>query len=177
MVLDVFYVSSSFHLVPSCTLCFAEALEVHDFARTQELDDIADVGIVRKAENVVVGHARLLLCCEVLCQVCDGVACDLHGAGRPGCTGGKLREDADRVVDKIGRKARLADLLLREITRKLVDDGTNHLEMPQLLCADVGQQAFELGVGHGIALGKVAQRCAKLPIRASIYQLTIKMAG
>ena len=61
MVLDVFYVSSSFHLVPSCTLRFAEALEVHDLTRTQELDDIADVRIIGKAENVVVGHARLLL--------------------------------------------------------------------------------------------------------------------
>lgn len=64
MVLDVFYVSSSFHSVSSCTLCFAEALEVHDLTRTQELDDIADVRIIGKAENVVVGHARLLLCCD-----------------------------------------------------------------------------------------------------------------
>ena len=63
MALDVFYVSSSFHPVSSCTLCFAEALEVHDLARTQELDDVVDVGIVGKAQDVIVGHARLLLCC------------------------------------------------------------------------------------------------------------------
>ena len=39
----------------------AEALEVHDLARTQELDDVVDVGIVGKAQDVIVGHARLLL--------------------------------------------------------------------------------------------------------------------
>ena len=42
----------------------AEALEVHDLARTQELDDVVDVGIVGKAQDVIVGHARLLLCCN-----------------------------------------------------------------------------------------------------------------
>ena len=138
MVLDVFYVSSSFHSVSSCTLCFAETLEVHDLTRTQELDDIADVRIIGKAENIVVGHARLLLCCKVLCQVGDGVARNLHGAGGPRRAGGKLREDAGRVVDKIGGEARLADLLLRQIARELVDNGADHLKMPQLLCADCG---------------------------------------
>ena len=76
--MDVFYVSSSFHLVPSCTLRFAEALEVHDLARTQELDDVVDVGIVGKAQDVIVGHARLLLGGEVLGEVGDGIARDLH---------------------------------------------------------------------------------------------------
>ena len=58
--MDVFYVSSSFHLVPSCTLCFTEALEVYDLARTQEFDYITHVRIVGKAQNVVIRHARLL---------------------------------------------------------------------------------------------------------------------
>mgnify|MGYP001348676451 CR=1 FL=1 len=44
----------------------------------------------------------------------------------------------------------------------------NHLQMPQLLCADVGQQALELGVGHGVALGEVAQRRAELAVRAAV---------
>ena len=74
MALDVFYVSSSFHPVSSCTLRFTEALEVHDLARPQELDDVVDVGIVGKAQDVIVGHARLLLCGEVLGEVGDGIA-------------------------------------------------------------------------------------------------------
>ena len=64
MVLDVFYVSSSFHSVSSCTLCFTEALEVYDLARTQEFDDITHVRIVGKAQDIVVRHARFLLCCD-----------------------------------------------------------------------------------------------------------------
>lgn len=59
-VVDVFLVQA----VLGEAQAFAEALEVHDLTRTQELDDIADVRIIGKAENVVVGHARLLLCCD-----------------------------------------------------------------------------------------------------------------
>lgn len=172
--MDVFYVSSSFHSVSSCTLCFTEALEVHDLARTQEFDDITHVRIVGKAQNVVIRHARLLFRSQVLCEVRDGVARDLHGARRPRVTRGELWENARRVVDKVRLEPSLLDLLLGQIARKLVNDRADHLEMPQLLCADVGQQALELGVGHGVALGEVAQRRAELAVRASIYQLTIK---
>ena len=75
---------------------------------------------------------------EVLRQVGDGVAGDLHGAGRPGIARGKLRENARRVVHKIGIKARFPDLLLAEIARELVHDRADHLKMPQLLGADRG---------------------------------------
>ena len=136
--MDVFYVSSSFHLVPSCTLCFTEALEVHDLARTQEFDDITHVRIVGKAQNVVIRHARLLFRSQVLCEVRDGVARDLHGARRPRVTRGELWENARRVVDKVRLEPSLLDLLLGQIARKLVNDRADHLEMPQLLCADCG---------------------------------------
>ena len=105
---------------------------------------------------------------QILRQVRDGVARDLHGARRPRVARGELRENACRVVDKIGLESSLLDLFLREISRELVDDRTDHLQMPQLLGADVGQQALELGVGHGVALGEVAQRRAELAVRASI---------
>lgn len=42
----------------------AEALEVHDLPGTQEADGIADVRVIGKAENVVIGNAGLLLCCD-----------------------------------------------------------------------------------------------------------------
>ena len=51
-----------------------------------------------------------------------------------------------------------------------MDDGADHLEMPQLLCADIGQQAFELRIGHGVALGKIAQRRAELAVRAAVLR-------
>ena len=40
----------------------AEALKVHDFALAEEFDNVVYVGVVGEAKNVVVGHARLLLC-------------------------------------------------------------------------------------------------------------------
>jgi hypothetical protein len=43
---------------------FAEPLEVDDFAFAQELDDVVHVRVVAEAENIVVGHAGLLLCCN-----------------------------------------------------------------------------------------------------------------
>ena len=44
--------------------CFAEALEMDDFPGTQEFNDVVDVRIVRKPQNIVVGDAGLLLCCD-----------------------------------------------------------------------------------------------------------------
>ena len=43
------------------TQAIGEALVVNDLALAQELDGIAHVGVVRQTQNVVVGHARLLL--------------------------------------------------------------------------------------------------------------------
>ena len=39
----------------------AEALEVHQLALAQEFDGVAHVGVVDQAQDVVVGHAGLLL--------------------------------------------------------------------------------------------------------------------
>ena len=121
---------------------------MHDLARPQELDDVVDVGIVGKAQDVIVGHARLLLGGEVLGEVGDGIARDLHRRRRPRIAGGELREHAGRVVDEIGIEAGLLDLIYREVPRELMDDGADHLKMSQLLCTDIGQQTLELGVGH-----------------------------
>ena len=64
---------------------FAETLEMDDFALTEEADGIGDVGIVGKAQDVVVDDARLLFGGQVLGDVGDGVALDLkrrRGEGR-----------------------------------------------------------------------------------------------
>ena len=68
----------------------------------------------------------------------DGIARDLHRRRRPRIAGGELREHAGRVVDEIGIEAGLLDLIYREVPRELMDDGADHLKMPQLLGADRG---------------------------------------
>ena len=59
-VVDIFLVQA----VLGEAQAFTETLEVHDLARTQELDDVAHVRIVGKAQDIVVRHARFLLCCD-----------------------------------------------------------------------------------------------------------------
>lgn len=78
-------------------------------------------------------HGRSI-CCEILCEIGDGVAGDGHGRGAPGGTGGGLRVDAGGVVDKVICEAGRLDLLLCERPRQLVHDRADHLQMPQLLC-------------------------------------------
>ena len=40
----------------------AEPLVMHDLPLAEELDGLADVGVIAEAEDIVVGHPRLLLC-------------------------------------------------------------------------------------------------------------------
>lgn len=42
----------------------AEALEMHDFACTQELDRFAYIRVIDQAQQIVIRRARLLLCCN-----------------------------------------------------------------------------------------------------------------
>ncbi len=46
------------------TLWFTEALEVRHFTLAQEFERIADIRIIDQAQQVVVGCARFLLCCN-----------------------------------------------------------------------------------------------------------------
>ena len=45
---------------------FAKSLEVYDLPLAQEPDSIVDVWVIAEAENIVVGNASFLLCCELV---------------------------------------------------------------------------------------------------------------
>ena len=121
------------HTVLGKAQAFAEALEVDDFAGAQELDGIVDVRVVGQAQDVVIRHACLLLGGQILRQVGDQIALDGHGRRVPREARGRRRIDARRVVDEVGVKARGVDILLGEIARQLMDDGADHLQMPEFL--------------------------------------------
>lgn len=110
---------------------FAEALEVDDLPFTQEADDVVDVRIVGETKDVVVGEAGFLLCRQVLRQIGDDVAGDLHGRGRPGVAGGELRIDAGGVIHKISVEAGGFDLLFAQVAGELMDQGAHHFQVPQ----------------------------------------------
>ena len=113
----------------------AKALVMHNLALAQELDGVAHIGIIRKAQDVVIRYAGLLLGGEVFVDVCQRVA--RYGDAR--CTerraGGRYRVNARRVVDEIRIKALLLNLLLRQIPRQLVHDCSHHLEMSEFFGA------------------------------------------
>ena len=64
------------------------------------------------------------------------------------------------MVDEIRVKAALLHLLLGERAGELMHDRADHLQMAQFLRANIGQKAFQLGIGHGIALTQVAEGSA-----------------
>ena len=74
------------------------------------------------------------------------------------------------MIDEIRRKGALLLLLLRQVPRELVDDRADHLQMPELLRADIRQQAALLVKRHGIALGQIPKRRAKLAVRAAVLR-------
>ena len=111
---------------------------MHDLTRPQEFNGIVDVRIIGQPQDIVVGHAGLLLGGKVFGEVGDGVARDLHGGGRPRIAGRKLREYACRMIDKVGIEAGFLDLVDREVPRELMDNGADHLKVSQFLCADRG---------------------------------------
>ncbi len=45
---------------------FTKPLEVHNFAGAQEFNGVFYVGVVGKAENIVVSGAGFLFCCELI---------------------------------------------------------------------------------------------------------------
>ena len=59
---DIFLI----HPLRSQTQGFAEALEMDHLAFPEETDDVVDIRIVAQAENVVIGGAGLLLCCDFI---------------------------------------------------------------------------------------------------------------
>ena len=111
-------------------------------------------------------HSRTI-CSHILEQVGDRVSLRLELAGIKRDSSRRLRPDTRRVVDVIGRKARLLKLLGAKTLGELSDDRTDHLQMCQLLRADVGQKSCDLSVWHRIALGEVAEGCGSFAVGTS----------
>lgn len=147
-------------------VCFAEPLEVYDLPFAQKPDSVTDVWVIAQAQDIVVGYASFLLRRQVLGKISDHISSHLHGGGAPGRAGGGGGVDAGGVVHKIGVKACCADLLVSQVPGQLMDDSADHLQMPQLLRTDIGQQPLELGVGHGEPLAEVTQGRTQLTIWA-----------
>lgn len=104
-----------------------------NFPLPQEADHVVDIRVVGQAEDVVVGEAGFLLRRQILRQVGDDIARDLHSRGGPGIAGGKLGKDACGVIHEVGVKACGFDLAVAQIAGELVDEGAHHFQMAQFL--------------------------------------------
>lgn len=68
---------------------------------------------------------------KIFGKVCDGVALDLNTEGTPRRTGGSGGVNAGGVIHKVGSKGGILNLAVLQIPGQLVNDGTDHFQMPQ----------------------------------------------
>ena len=82
-------------------------------------------------------HSRTI-CCHVFMKIGDGIA--FHGKfrGVEGVARGIYGIDADGVVDEVFIETAGFDLVDGEVSRQLVDDGADHLEVTQFLGTGFG---------------------------------------
>ena len=144
-----------------------EALIMHDLALAKESDDVADVGIIREAKDIVVGGSRLLLGGEVLVEIGQNIAlyADVFHIKRNARCGYGVR--ARGMIHEIRREGSAVYLLEREIFGQLMDYRRHHLKMRELFGAYVGKDSRDLLIGAGISLMQVAHRCAELTVGAA----------
>ena len=112
----------------------AKALVMYDLPFPQKFQGIADVRIVDKTEQIVVGGTRLLLCCHVLMHIGDDVPFALNIVGGPSGAGCGLWPDAGGMIDKVGIKPRPHNLFGGHIPGELVYHSGNHLKVGQFFC-------------------------------------------
>ena len=128
---------------------FSESLKMDHLPLPEELDDVVDVRIVRKPEDVVIGDPCLLLRGQILGQICEGVALDGHGGRGPGEAGGGSGVDPGGVVDEVGGEGGVLDLGIGHLAGELMDDGADHLQVAQFLCTCIGVKMTPRGSNLG----------------------------
>lgn len=81
------------HLILCDPQAIAEALKMHDLTGAQEADDVLDVRVIGKAQDVVVGEARFLFWCNHIRTNFSEIPMNFYG--NIPCSGDSL---ADRYV-------------------------------------------------------------------------------
>lgn len=73
-----------------------------------------------------------LICCHILVEICDHVSGGLKVIGRERGTGGVRRPYPSSMIDVVGVKASLSDLIYAEVSGELIYDCADHLKMGKL---------------------------------------------
>ncbi len=114
---------------------FAEALEMNDLPLTQIADGILDIGVIGKAQDVVIGGSCLLFGGHILSKIGKGIGLGLEIACRERHTGCGCGINGCTVIDEILIESARLDLFGRQILRQLINNGGNNFEVSKLLCA------------------------------------------
>ena len=103
----------------------AKALEMYDLTLAQKADRIENIRVIDQTQDIVVGHAGLLFCCQILHQIADDIAGGLQRRCRERNAAGCLRIDTGGVVDKVGIQTALLDLIDGQIAGQLIQNGAD----------------------------------------------------
>ena len=110
-------------------VCFTEALEVDDLPLPQETNNIADIRVIRQAQNVVIGHPCFLFSGHILGQITNHIPLNTNTSSVPWRPRGSGGINPSGVIYKVGCKSALFQLLLGKPTGKLMNDSANHLQV------------------------------------------------
>ena len=72
------------------------------------------------------------------------------------------------MVHEVGIKTGCFYLVLRQVPGKLVDQGPHHFQVAQFFRANIGKQALQFRIGHGVPLAQVPQGRAQFSVRSSV---------
>lgn len=109
---------------------FPEPLEMDDFPCPEEFYGIIDVRIVfDQPEDIIVGSSGFLFCCQILCQIGDGIAGGLEGSGRKRSSAGCLRPETSRVIHIVIGESLFFDLLCSQVSGQLMNNSADHFHM------------------------------------------------
>lgn len=156
-----------------CAERFPESLEMHKLPLAQEANGIPHIVVIRQPQDVVIGGACLLLCCQILCQIRDHISSRLKEAGCEGLPGSSNGVNARGVIHKIGVKAGTLDLLRCQIPCQLVYNCGNHFYMTEFFGTYIRQNAADLSIGHSITLAQIPQGRTQLAVRSAKLQKDI----
>ena len=72
------------------------------------------------------------------------------------------------MVHKIGFQACFFDVRRLHVSRQLIEDRADHLEMAEFLDSDIRQDAGKLRIRHGESLTEITHGGAEFSVRPSI---------
>ena len=119
-------------------------------------------------EDIIVGGACLLFCCQIFKQIRDRITLTLEFAGIKRHSTCCLRPDSHRVINIIRPKSAVLNFFHREILCQLMDNGGHDFQMCQFFCSHIIEHSRDHPVRCGKTLGKIPHGSSYFSVRSAI---------